>query len=148
MSGWRVGWAISGSVMADALTRLSGSAFFGTSQFVQDAAAYALANDAKDVEDMRLEYLQRRDYVVSRINQIDGLQLHTPQGGMFVMIDVSGAGQTGEQFSRGLLDTQGIAVLPGTCFGPSGNHYVRLSLTEPVNILSGALDRIAAFCQS
>lgn len=145
MSGWRVGWAITSDVMAGALTRLSGSAFFGTSQFVQDAAAYALANDAEDVEQMRVEYRNRRDYVVSRVKQIAGLQLHTPSGGMFVMIDVSGVAESGEAFSRGLLDSQGVAVLPGTCFGPSGDAYVRLSLTEPTQVLGDALDRVSAF---
>ena len=146
MSGWRVGWAVGSPEMAGALTRISGAAFFGTSQFVQDAAAYALENDADDVEIMRQEYQARRDYVVSRVNQIPGLQLHTPMGGLFVMIDVSGASESGETFSRGLLDEHGVAVLPGSCFGPSGDGYVRLSLTESVAVLGDALDRVAEFC--
>lgn len=151
MSGWRVGWAVTEVPMAEALARLSGAAFFGASQFVQDAAAYALANDAADVEEMRLEYRKRRDYVVSRIKQIPGLDLHTPMGGMFVMIDVSGLSFNGEAldgeaFSRGLLDEQGVSVLPGSCFGPSGDRYVRCSLTEPVEALGVALDRLSEYC--
>jgi arginine:pyruvate transaminase len=146
MSGWRVGWAVTSLDMATALTRLSGAAFFGTSQFVQDAAAYALANDAEDVEAMRREYQLRRDYVVSRLNQVPGLALSTPRGGMFVMIDVSGTGSNGESFSRGLLDEHGVAVLPGNCFGDSASNYVRCSLTEPVPVLGEAMQRIAAYC--
>lgn len=147
MSGWRVGWAVTNLDMAAALTRLSGAAFFGTSQFVQDAAAYALANDAEDVEAMRKEYQTRRDYVVSRLNQVPGLALRTPRGGMFVMIDVSGTGSNGQTFSRGLLDAHGVAVLPGSCFGDSASNYVRCSLTEPVPVLGEAMQRIAAFCR-
>ncbi|MEM7100240.1 MAG: pyridoxal phosphate-dependent aminotransferase [Pseudomonadota bacterium] len=148
MSGWRVGWAITSEEMAGHLTRMSGATFFGASQFIQDAAAYALANDARDVEEMRVEYQRRRDFVVSRLQQIPKLNLHTPQGGMFVMIDVSAVAEDGEAFSRGLLDTEGVAVLPGRCFGPSGSVYVRLSLTEPVEILGNALDRVANYCQT
>jgi len=146
MSGWRVGWAVTSAQMADALARLSGAAFFGTSQFVQDAAAYALANDAKDVELMRREYRARRDYAVSRLNQVPGLALTSPEGGMFVMIDVGGTGANGEAFSRGLLDNYGVAVLPGSCFGPSAINYVRCSLTEPVTVLTEAMQRIANYC--
>ena len=146
MSGWRVGWAVTCAPMAQALIRFSGAAFFGTSQFVQDAAAFALANDAQDVERMRSQYQQRRDYVVSRVNQIEGLSLSTPKGGMFVMLDISKVSASGEAFSRGLLDDEGIAVLPGSCFGPSGNNYVRCSLTEGVPVLAKAMDRISRYC--
>ena len=147
MSGWRVGWTISSPSMTENLSRISGATLFGTSQFIQDAAAYALANDAADVEEMRKEYEKRRNYVVGRVNQIPQLRLHTPQGGMFVMIDVSEAAENGEAFSRDLLDQQGVAVLPGTCFGPSGHSYIRMSLTEGIEVIDDALNRITKFCQ-
>ena len=146
MSGWRIGWTVSERPMAEALTRFSGAAFFGTSQFIQDAAAYALANDAEDVERMRLEYQRRRDHVVGRIQEIPGLSLHNPMGGMFVMIAVDKLANSGESFARGLLDQQGISVLPGSCFGPSVSGYVRCSLTEPIDTLDEAMDRLAAYC--
>ena len=60
---------------------------------------------------------------------------------------VTAAAEDGEAFSRNLLDDQGVAVLPGTCFGPSGHSYVRLSLTEGIEVLDDALNRIAKFCQ-
>ncbi len=148
MSGWRVGWAIASGDMAAALTRYSGAALFGTSQFIQDAAAYALAHDAEDVTRMRNAYRQRRDHVVSHINQAQGLSAHPPMGGMFVMIDVSRIAKNGEVFARGLLEHGAVSVLPGRCFGPSGEHFVRLSLTEDVDVLSQALERIARYADS
>ena len=146
MSGWRVGWAVTNPVMAQALINLSGAAFFGTSQFVQDAAAYALANDAKDVEIMRQAYQKRRDYVASRVAQIPDLELSVPKGGMFVMLGTKDVSPSGDHFSRQLLDQHGVSVLPGICFGPSGKHYVRLSLTEDIPILEKAMNKVAALC--
>ena len=73
MTGWRVGWVVADEPMIEALIRLSGSAFFGVCQFVQDGAAFALANDAAEVESMRQSYWSRRDYALKRLDAISGI---------------------------------------------------------------------------
>ena len=142
MSGWRVGWAVADRPMAEALGRFSSAALFGTCQFVQDAAAFALANDAEDVERMRKAYQERRDYVLRRVSEHPLLDAFQPQGGMFVMIDGGRICRSGDEFCRTLLDECGISTLPGSGFGPSASRYVRLSLTENRATLAEAFDRM------
>lgn len=159
MSGWRVGWAIGDETLVQAMVRYSAAAFFGVSQFIQDAASYALQHDAKDVELMRRAYQSRRDHVLKRLNAM-GLNSYAPQAGMFVMLDASSV-QTasfdgwvadnhnantslGEHFADWLLESTGISSIPGGAFGPSANNYVRLSLTLDETGLDAALARIAA----
>lgn len=138
MSGWRVGWVVAPNLVHD-LVEFSGSAFFGCSQFVQDAAVYALQRDAPQVAAMRDEYRRRRDYVARRIAEIDGLRCAPPKAGMFVMMDV---GQEGEAFARRLLDEGGVSTIPGSGFGTSTLNYVRVGLTQELPILEEAFDRI------
>lgn len=144
MSGWRIGWAVAPAELVRALTRFASAALFGTCQFVQDGAAYALAHDAPDVERMRLEYQRRRDYAVARLDAIPDLGYFRPHGGMFVMVDASRIANDGADFARRLLDDAGLSTIPGRGFGPSVASFVRMSLTHPIPVLEQAFERMAA----
>jgi arginine:pyruvate transaminase len=142
MSGWRIGWAAAPPELTAGLIRFSSAALFGVSQFVQDGAAYALANDSEDVERMRQEYERRRDYAVTRLDAMDNLGYFRPRGGMFIMVDAGKICNEGEIFARMLLDEAGLSTIPGRGFGPSAATYVRVSLTHPIDVLEDVFDRI------
>jgi len=142
MTGWRIGWTVADLPMTQALVNLSGAAFFGVCQFVQDGAAFALANDAEEVELMRRSYERRRNYVVERINKIEKLDCYVPPAGMFVMLNGDKVANSGEGFAQWLLSEAGVSTIPGSGFGPSANSYVRLSLTVPQRDLEEAFDRM------
>ena len=148
MSGWRLGWAVAPQPLVEQLTRVANAALFGTSQFVQDGAAYALANDGPDVEKMRLEYQHRRDYALQRLDAIPQLSYFRPAGGMFVMVDASAITSSGADFARALLDQAGISVIPGSGFGACTRDYVRMSLTHGVDVLAEVFDRIETVVKS
>ncbi|MFV2089152.1 MAG: pyridoxal phosphate-dependent aminotransferase [Pseudomonadales bacterium] len=143
MSGWRLGWAAAPPELAVQLARFSSAALFGVCQFVQDGAAYALANDSDDVAAMREEYRRRRDYAAARLDGIPRLAYFMPQGGMFMMVDASQICNDGADFARRLLDEAGLSTIPGRGFGPSAATYVRMSLTHPEPVLAQVFDRMA-----
>jgi arginine:pyruvate transaminase len=145
MSGWRIGWTVSPEPLAERLARYGAAMLFGCSQFIQDAAAFALRNDDVYVEKMRLEYLARRDIVVAGLNALPGLRCTLPDAGMFVMVDVSGTGMDGLAFAGRLFDAEGVSTVPGVGFGPSARAYVRISLAQDRATLARALARIARF---
>jgi arginine:pyruvate transaminase len=148
MSGWRVGWAQAPPKLAVQLARFSNAALFGVCQFVQDGAAYALANDTDDVAAMRQEYQRRRDYAAARLDGIPRLSYFLPQGGMFMMLDASQVCNDGDDFARRLLDEAGLSTIPGRGFGPSAATYVRMSLTHPESVLEQVFDRMARVAAS
>lgn len=145
MSGWRVGWAVAPKALIPHLSHFAGATVFGCPQFIQDAAAFALRHDEYYVAKMREEYRTRRDYVVERINAIDGLNCQAPDAGMFVMADVSALGLDGRQFAEALLEEQQVCTVPGEGFGESTRNYVRITLAQSVEVLRKAFDRIEAF---
>ncbi len=145
MTGWRIGWVAAPAEMTAALTAYCGSAFFGCSQFIQDAAAYALRNNGPHVDRMCEAYRERRDFVINRLDELPQLSYIRPKAGMFIMVDVNRVCNDGGVFAQDLLDQQMVSVIPGSGFGEIAAPYVRLSLTHTLDVLDKAMDRIAAF---
>ena len=148
MQGWRLGWAVVPRPLARHLTHLIVSMVFGTPPFTQDAALFALTHELAEVEAMERAYRARRDLVCMRINACPGLSCQWPQGGMYAMVDVRGTGLSDDDFAWGLLDTEGVSVLPTATFGESAAGYVRVSLTAPEAVLEEACDRIERYARS
>ena len=143
MSGWRIGWAVASAEMTKALHAYCGATFFGCSQFIQDAAAFALSFNAPHILNMRREYRDRRDYVVNTIDSLNGLSCYQPKAGMFVMVDTSQVAEDGASFAEKILDHAGVSLIPGAGFGDNTKGYVRMSLTQPREVLGEAFSRIA-----
>ncbi len=148
MTGWRLGWVVTHQDLVEHLLRFSSATIFGCSQFVQDAAAFALQNDEEYMAEVRSEYKNRRDFVCDRIASIPRLDCAKPEAGMFVMLDVRGLGTDGMRFAEDLLEKQRVSVLPGEGFGRSTRDYVRLSLAQPLECLEASMDRIERFVNS
>ena len=67
---------------------------------------------------------------------------------MYAMVDVHGTGLSDEDFAWGLLDAEGVSVLPAATFGESAVGHVRVSLTAPEAVLGEACDRIERYARS
>ncbi|MDB2543530.1 aminotransferase class I/II-fold pyridoxal phosphate-dependent enzyme [Woeseiaceae bacterium] len=147
MSGWRIGWVIAPPVIIDALTDLSQAQYFGVNQFVQLAAVKALMDDQSPKKFQNI-FKARRDAFLSKLDKSTILRYTKPQGGMFVLIDVSSTGLDGEAFAEQLLDDEGVAVVPGFGFGPSMKDTIRLGFLADTPKLEEAADRLVRFAAS
>ena len=148
MSGWRVGWVVAAAELTRHLGNFSAMSIFGSPQFIQDAAAFALNNDEYYVREMRDMYRRRRDLVCERLEVMPHLKFLRPQSGMFIMIDVSELFADDKEFAQRLLDVEAVSVLPGSAFGQSTSGHVRLSLVQPEEVLMQGCDRLQKFVQS
>ena len=145
MQGWRIGWAAGPRPLARHLTNLILGMVFGVAQFTQDAGLFALTREFEELESMRRAYRARRALVCERINACPGLACAWPQGGMFVMVDVRGTGLDDSEFAWGLLEAEGVSVLPTATFGENAAGHVRVSLTVPDSDLARACERIERY---
>ena len=148
MQGWRLGWAVGPQPLARHLVNLILSMVFGVAQFTQDAAHFALTREFEELEAMRREYRVRRDLLCERINACPGLSCQWPQGGMYAMVDVRGTGLSDTEFAWGLLEAEGVSVLPTATFGENAAGYVRVSLTAPESVLRQACERIERYVRT
>ncbi|QEX21749.1 arginine--pyruvate transaminase AruH [Hypericibacter adhaerens] len=145
MTGWRLGWSISPPALAEHLGNLALCMLYGSPPFIQDAALQALTAEPPEVKAMKEGYRRRRDLVCGRLGNVKGLRCHRPEGGMFAMVDVRGTGLGAYDFASGLLDAEGVSVLPGDAFGPSAAGHVRISLGNADEELARACDRIERY---
>ena len=108
---------------------------------LQEAAAAALLSDQSSVAEMCAIYQRRRDVLVGALQRI-GLRVDPPKGAIYVWARVPD-GETSASFTEKVLEEAAVVISPGAAYGPSGEGFVRMSLTVPDDRLNEAADRIA-----
>lgn len=130
MTGWRIGYVASPAELRPIMgPLLSFYTTHGVFPAVQSAALAALTGPQDAVETMRRAYEDRRDLLLQTLAGQDAIRVPKPQGAFYVFADVAEA-QAGRDIWA-LIDewlALGVAVLPGTAFGPEYGNWVRLSL--------------------
>jgi LL-diaminopimelate aminotransferase len=143
MTGWRVGMAVGNAEMIDALRRVKSNIDSGLPQAIQQAAIAALNGSQQCVADNVAVYQRRRDRVIDTFDKI-GIKATKPKASLYIWVKVPD-GYTSVSFADKLLDELAVVVTPGIGYGPSGEGYIRISLTVPDKRLDEALARIAAW---
>jgi aspartate aminotransferase len=130
MTGWRVGYAVSPPALRPVMgPLLSFYTTHGVFTSVQSAARAAVLGPQDAVEAMRRAYQERRDLLLAGLAGQDAVRIPKPQGAFYGFADVSAArgGRDIWDLIREWLEL-GVAVLPGTAFGPEYGDWVRISL--------------------
>ena len=144
MTGWRVGYACAPAPVTDAMMKIHQYAIMCAPTVAQEAALDALRNGEREMIRMRESYRERRDFFVSGLNGA-GLKCLMPQGAFYAFPNVAATGLTSEEFARRLLESQRVAVVPGTAFGACGEGFVRCCYATSREELEEALVRIRKF---
>ena len=142
MTGWRIGMAVGNAEIIDALMRVKSNLDSGVPQAIQRMAIAALEGPQGVIEEHNRAYLRRRDRLVSALRGL-GLRVSPPKASLYVWARVPD-GTTSVQYATRLLDEAGVVVTPGVGYGPSGEGYVRLSLTIPDERLEEGVRRLEA----
>ena len=146
MTGWRVGFACGPKEIIGAMTKIHQYTIMCVSITSQMAAAEALVNARKSVEQMKREYNRRREFMWSELNAL-GLKCLRPQGAFYLFPSIKSSGLSSMDFSRKLLEEEKVAVVPGTAFGVCGEGYIRISYASSLDNLKEALVRIKRFLE-
>jgi arginine:pyruvate transaminase len=141
--GFRSGWAAGPAEFCDRLLPVSETMLFGGQPFIADMTAMAISENFDTATLMRANYSRRAALVSAEIAGSNTITPLMPEGGMFILLDVSGSDLTGEEFAWRLLREKQVAVMPGSSFGEGARNFIRLSLTVPDDTLKIAVGRIA-----
>jgi aminotransferase len=144
MTGWRIGYACGPADIIAAMTKIHQYTMMCVPIMSQFAAIEALRAGERSVQEMKREYRRRREFVISRLNEI-GLKCHKPEGAFYAFPSIKGTALSSLDFSKGLLKKEKVAVVPGTAFGPSGEGYIRISYASSLENLREALIRMERF---
>ena len=144
MTGWRIGYTAGDDKVIQAMGKLQGQSTSCPSSIAQVAAIEALIGDQSEVAIMRNVFKKRRDYIVNRLNKINGVHCDNPGGAFYVFPDFStlmGSNkkiQSSNDLSMYLLEQKAVVTVAGKAFGSDGN--VRFSYAASDEDLSRAMD--------
>lgn len=145
MTGWRFGYmAAANTEIIQATKKLQSQSTSNINSITQKAAIVGLNGDADaDVECMRQAFKARRDEAVKLFNEIDGLSVLSPAGAFYLFVNTKAISNDSMAFCKGLLEDQGVAVVPGLGFGSEG--YFRFSFATDIESIREGINRIAVY---
>ena len=144
MTGFRIGYACGPQVLIEAMMKVHQYSMLCAPILSQEAAIEALKNGASSVLKMKEAYHKRRDLIVRRFNEF-GMECHNPKGSFYAFPSIESTGMSSIEFCKGLLESEEVAVVPGTAFGPSGAGFVRASFSTSYERIIEATNRIERY---
>jgi LL-diaminopimelate aminotransferase len=142
MAGSRIGFAVGGKHLIDALHAVRTNMGYGTPAAIQEGAAFALDQSRELIEPTRARYERRRNAILSGFRSL-GWEPVPSRGSMFFWLPVP-RGFEAQQWTQHLIDNAGVVVTPGNAFGPGGEGFFRVSLIADEDVLASAIERLRA----
>jgi len=130
MSGWRAGFALAAKPVISNLSKLQSQSTSNATSFVQKAAIAALAGSQQCVEEFRSEFIELRDYMLTKLTAIPGVTCTKPEGAFYVYPNISrfigkGGIKTATELATRLLHEAHVVTVPGEAFGTA--EHIRMS---------------------
>ena len=147
MTGWRLGYAVGPEYIISQMTKIHQFCIMCAPTNSQYAAVEALRNGDDDIEKMRESYDERRRYLLHEFNRI-GLDCFEPFGAFYMFPSIKKFGITSDEFATRLLETEKLAVVPGTAFGDCGEGFLRISYAYSLDELKKGISSIESFIKT
>jgi aspartate aminotransferase len=154
MTGWRIGYCAGPEPLIKAMAKLQSQSASNASSISQWASVEALNGPQDFIPKFQKTFEERRDLVVSMLNQANGIECSKPEGAFYVYPSIrkligkkTQSGKviaTDEDFAGELLEAEGVAVVHGAAFGMS--PFFRISYATSNKLLEEACNRIQRFC--
>jgi aspartate aminotransferase len=150
MTGWRIGYAAGPKDIISAMSKIQGQATSCANSIGQKASIEALTGDQNCVEDMKKAFRERRDIIVSLLNEIEGVTCRVPGGAFYVFPDFSqylGMHYNGKlmkdtfDISEYILNSAKVVTVPGDGFGAPG--HIRFSYATGVKVIEDGIKRVS-----
>jgi Aspartate/tyrosine/aromatic aminotransferase len=146
MTGWRIGYAIANKQIISSMNKIQITLVGNAASTSQKAAEEALTGPQDFVEIARLSYKERRDKVYALFSK-SGIKAFYPKGAFYMLVDISDVGMESEEFALTLLREEKVSVAPGSTFGKSTDHMIRISYATEMSALLEGVSRICSFIQ-
>ena len=152
MTGWRIGYLLSSERIAKVMSNFLSHSTGSPSSVSQAASVAALTGPQDCVEEMRQAFEERRNYIVERVNAMEGVSCIRPEGAFYIMMNVEKQlgrtlhGETissSDDFSAALLKHGLVATVP--CSGFGAPSFVRWSYAASLDSIRKGMDRLEEF---
>ena len=141
MTGYRIGYAVGPTQLISSMTKMQENVA-ACAPLPSQYAGITAFSQCFDSNSLRDIFEKRRDYLLSRLNQIDRLSCIIPHGAFYLFVNIKETGMDCQTFCYDLLKKVHVAVVPGICYGEKYDGYVRIAYTLDISQLKIAADRI------
>lgn len=146
MTGWRLGYTAAPAEIAATISTIQSHTTSNPTSFAQYGALAALNGPQNMIKDMVEEYDMRRQYMMSRLQKINNVEVVEPDGAFYFLVDTTKIGLNSMNLTEKLLSRYQVAAVPGAAFGY--DQSIRLSYATSLDIIKKGLDRFEEFCHA
>ena len=140
MTGWRIGFAVGNAAVIAGLGRIKSQLDSGAFHAIQEASIAAIKTEDAILAELRNTFQERRDVMYSGLTGL-GLKVNKPQASFYLWANVP-KGYNSTSFVAHLLEKAGVLGTPGVGFGAPGEGYIRFALTQKIDRIKEAVERI------
>ncbi|MBB3993851.1 arginine:pyruvate transaminase [Sulfitobacter undariae] len=148
MTGSRIGWVVGPAHVISHLVNLATHTTYGVAGFIQDAALFALELGKEFETEIAEPFRRRRDLALAVLASQNVVGAVPNGGAMYMMLDITATGLSGEAFAYGLLEAHHIAVMPGESFGAAAAGHIRVAMTIEDSAFEAAMKTLCAYAES
>lgn len=143
-TGFRLGYVVAKKEIIDLMEKFHQYTVAGTNHPAQYGFIEALKMELSFFDDILKSFDERRLFVYNRLKQL-GFEVVKPKGAFYIMPSVKNFDVNGTEFSKKIMQQQGVAIVPGDTFGSFSNDRIRISYATEMSKLEKAMDRIEKF---
>jgi LL-diaminopimelate aminotransferase len=143
MTGWRLGYAVGNADLVAGLLKMKTNVDSGPLPSVQDVGCFALGMGDELTGPIRTLYTERRKIVLDGLKRL-GVEYIDPLATFFIWAKTP-RGMNSMEFTKALIESEGLVVTPGSGFGVEGEGFFRLAMTVPNQKINDALERLGRF---
>ena len=146
MDGWRLGYIAADASLMGPLMKMAANEVTHVNTFIQYGALAAVTGPHEVLANMVARDAERRDLVVSRLNQMPGVYCPPVEGTIYAFPDISATGLSAQDCADSLLEQTGVVVEAGSFYGTAGEGRLRVCFgCAELLRLNEAMDRMQAF---
>jgi len=146
MDGWRIGYLAAPAAMIEGILKITTSDVTHVNTFIQEGAYAAVTGPAEILAGLVREDREKRDIVVSRLNQMPGVICDWPEGTIYAFPDISQIGLPAQQLAELILEKADVVVEAGSFYGPAGEGHLRVCFgSQSTERVTEAMDRLQRF---
>ncbi|CAH2214535.1 pyridoxal phosphate-dependent aminotransferase [Tepidibacter aestuarii] len=143
MTGWRIGYVLAPDYIIQTIRSINENSVFTAPSISQRAAIHALDIRNKVQPPIKDEYKNRIYYAYERIKSISNMSVIKPRGSIYLFVNIKKTGLTSKEVVDKILNEAHVLTISGEAFGESGSGYIRIAVTQSVDRLKEAFDRIS-----
>ena len=147
MTGWRLGFTFAPATFTAQLIKSHQYLVTAANTMAQFAGVEALTAGKDDAEPMKKEYIERRDYIIEKMTELD-FKIIKPDGAFYIFAKIpAGYNQDSFAFLKDFAQKKAVAFIPGAAFGQYGEGYVRLSYAASMDTIKEAMKRLKEYME-